>query len=632
MMKNLLRKRSVYLLLVSSAFIASGCITQPSNGGTACSPVTCDSPPVRTPEESILTYDTRKNQVLDYFSSLTIGPFRENIARSFSAPALARAYRGIDLDQIESQILDPAAVAFAIPGTRFDSLDALCRRLGDYDFSLVPLVRLAYLLKNHPFSETASSKLLHSLINVSGNRQATTFNIGVCGTHAETENHILQTESSRYLANQLLMAEAKKKGTSIDAKIYDNSKNGFDAWFIAWLRQRLTHDFNEYNSKPYEGLTYSALLNLYDFSENIEIKTLTQSVLDYLAAKHAVQSNLLRKIAPFRRQPQYAMMDDFLAGDKSLGIYWYYLGNLEEAGFEAAASMKYVEDYFYSFTATSEYRLPRTVIDLSFNRPDGKSYLETFSHDAIEIYDVHPHAVISAGGIYLNDSSDMGLAIMDGWAYPTTILYAGNQSSYLDLIRIEGARAPVYKKNACVTRNFACGLTPVIPTSIPEHCIRRSGRFSFIDLNSAECPHEAHLYVAMYSQPCDAAECFAEANTWGFWETYDPLPDDSIENFATQVLKKNPKQNYIFKTENRYFTVDNQIIDFKPWDFSFFKNPIRAINNLPEPDSIHDYPLARGDLIQADRLGHMLIQCPWTNRKISIDVTNPNHAVRVESP
>ncbi len=587
---------------------------------------------VHSSEQSQALYEARAERTIDEFVGQSIGNF-EKSNRTFLGPAIAKVVRGVDLDSVSRAILADSTRVYGLPGSDFQLLGPLCRRKGDYDFALAGVVRLAYLVKNYQrsLSQEAWNKLVYTLLSQKGNEHHTTYNIGICGTHDDTENHILLTESARFLTNQLLMHESEKLGFYLDPKLYDNKQNGFEDWLSARLQKVFIEDMDEYNSRPYEGLSYLALQNLYDFSESEKVKTMAAGVLHYLSAKHAIQNSLLRKLAPYKRQPKYVFKDEITVGDTALPRYWLLVGNIESRGHEASEFLQYLEPFFMLFPATGTYRLPKPIIDLYFKNFDQGSLVQTFSHDGVEIYDVHPGAVVTAGGIYFNFKADYGLMIMDGWAYPTTLMPIGSAKSYKELIRFDGHFLPTKKKNTCVTKNFACGLDPHIPASIPAKCQLKSGKFTFIDMVSDGCPNEAKLFVAMYQAKCDSFRCRMGASKWGFWEISDRKNSESLADFAAEVLARNGATQFDSGEDNRYIQRDGTAIVFRPVVKGFYENPILAINGKAQPASFRDFGLAEGDFINASRNGFVEIQNPLTGKMVVIDARdyhNPQVSVQ----
>ncbi|MFD1296997.1 hypothetical protein ACFQ4Q_10200 [Lysobacter gummosus] len=117
----------------------------------------------------------------------------------------------------------------------------------------------------------------------------------------ETENHILMIATARYLNNQLLY----QRSPSI---LFDNRRNGTDDapscldQILYLLRNILRDDFSEYNAKNYQHETRTALLNLYSFSYDAEVRLGARMVLDYISAHMAASSGDCRRMVPFRRR------------------------------------------------------------------------------------------------------------------------------------------------------------------------------------------------------------------------------------------------------------------------------------------------------------------------------------------
>ena len=121
----------------------------------------------------------------------------------------------------------------------------------------------------------------------------------------ETENHILTIHTARYLTNQLLYQRDHDPNYDNPQRDhdpdYDNRRNGCTELLLYLLRCILRDDFSEYNAKPYQTETRSALLNLCSYAYDHEVRLAARMVLDYISAHIAVSSNDLRRMVPFRR-------------------------------------------------------------------------------------------------------------------------------------------------------------------------------------------------------------------------------------------------------------------------------------------------------------------------------------------
>jgi len=81
----------------------------------------------------------------------------------------------------------------------------------------------------------------------------------------ETENHLLQIESSRYLKNQIIIREL---GDYPGVNDFRSDQKDIKAWLLQTLQGALKSDFSEYNARPYQYFTMSSVLNLADFAED----------------------------------------------------------------------------------------------------------------------------------------------------------------------------------------------------------------------------------------------------------------------------------------------------------------------------------------------------------------------------
>ncbi len=146
-------------------------------------------------------------------------------------------------------------------------------------------------------------------------------------TIPESENHILQIETSRLLINRLMERDYECTDPVVkdivcsrddylgQSDLFDISADGDAAWMLAYLQRFLMHDFVEFNSRPYQRLSVIPLLNLYDMvcypegspctGDALRVKIAARAVLDYLSAKFAVSNSSLRRLVPYRRKAAY---------------------------------------------------------------------------------------------------------------------------------------------------------------------------------------------------------------------------------------------------------------------------------------------------------------------------------------
>ncbi|HEV2386042.1 MAG TPA: hypothetical protein VGS20_02190 [Candidatus Acidoferrales bacterium] len=184
---------------------------------------------------------------------------------------------------------------------------------GNYDMTQMFLLPLVYAYYDR-LTQVAREKLINNLLaqgaidrdnmdltQTSGPAPPEWDTVGHCDVGPasvpipETENHVLMIATARYLTNQLVYQRQPEPA-------YDNRRNGCMDQVLLLLRNKLSDDFAEYNAKPYQEESRHALLNLYSYAYDAEVKLGAGMVLDYLSAHFAVSSCDLRRMVPFRRR------------------------------------------------------------------------------------------------------------------------------------------------------------------------------------------------------------------------------------------------------------------------------------------------------------------------------------------
>jgi hypothetical protein len=313
----------------------------------------------------------------------------------------------------------------------------------------------------------------------------------------ETENHLLMQNSSKYLKNKLMMAELRAA----------NNRDGFDditddnddvrEWLLERFAEIVEDDFLEYNSKPYNGLSSKAILNLIDFACDISwswdkavdpprgervcdpkdaaIVTAASAVYDLSAAKVALGSHQNRRLIPFRRlveenlryrdtwqtdnngvavtnQPRH-FLDLGAGADHLLAPLLFWTGNAQHGPGGRASSGSVHEMLWY---ATSRYLPHEMIVDLALDK--STPFEQTFEHETLEHYSSGPRWLLTAGGDdelpgqglelsffgtgFLNVSFPQLAPNNDrGVGVPTTLMVsskAAPRDTYQDFLRFEG--------------------------------------------------------------------------------------------------------------------------------------------------------------------------------------------------
>jgi hypothetical protein len=367
---------------------------------------------------------------------------------------------------------------------------AQCSHPGDYDMALTNLVPMMYRYAPK-LDADVQHHVLHDLLTQTGGASAVITNWSCCGIPIhETENHIMMTESARFLTNKLLYDEAAKLNAGNPAAIaaaqapYDNKANGLQDWMLGHLQGFMKGDFHEYNARPYANYTFKAIHNLAEYADP-PVSDAAHMVLDYLSAKWAVSSLGMRRAVPFRRhyasQPYTSFYDegtqDSNAHDQATWLEPTFFGTTQtyeqlrygRLSWKAAGDM--------SAGALGKYRVPEVVSDLVFageitnpQQPRTLAFFQTYRHEGVEVYARSPDFLISAGGDWEDNTSVdkvLGLSGSDtnGAALPITLIPSWTGQSQDDVIKINGDQDPKSRGNTCVISGFACGLNPSIPNA-----------------------------------------------------------------------------------------------------------------------------------------------------------------------
>lgn len=203
---------------------------------------------------------------------------------------LAKLVAGKDIDFVNNYLLE------MVPWGNSGTSGALNPK-GDYDFTTVILAAILHRFSEEPtiLWDKTEEHLARVLLVEEGGKPHTktphTMRI-----MKDTENHILMTNISQYLKNQWMKAHGETDPN------YDNIQNGLEEFLLDNLEELHTTGQYEFNSKPYEGYTISALLILHAYASSEKIKLKVQEVLDSWAWEYMQTSSDFRKSAPFRRR------------------------------------------------------------------------------------------------------------------------------------------------------------------------------------------------------------------------------------------------------------------------------------------------------------------------------------------
>jgi hypothetical protein len=359
--------------------------------------------------------------------------------------------------------------------------------------------------------------------------------IGVAGVAAimalripETENHRLMIESTRFLNNQMIIAEL---GADNAPHMVDNQQD-VKTWLLQKFHDIATQDFSEYNARPYHGFSVEALRNLADFSTDPDVRSGAAMLLDFSAVKYALGSSEARRQVPFRRHfaltdcldgggckdlddqlqgnTQYAdMFDDFYQmGDSEVSEGLLFYGQAQQLPLDDSKAYRQLpRDSFTDpvsdalVTATAQYLPDPMIAEIAVNKH--QPYYQRIHHAGYEIYSSSPAALITAGGIKAAHATEAAVAGIDvigstdnlGAGVPTSIMihndmysptahdleaYFGPWRSLQKFFSFRGTHETdggdgTFTDNLCVWQNFACGTNLQIPNDIFSSAMPNGG-------------------------------------------------------------------------------------------------------------------------------------------------------------
>lgn len=584
--------------------------------------------PAQTVQESVDRLPARQAALFESYLKQPLAPppvWPKKGFQEFAGTMISRLLYKTELQQVSDNILRPDFMPW-LTGTDFALIGSLCRRKGDYDFVMQSLLRIAYIDDQSGqklLTRLAREKLTHVLLYEKGIVHHEKISVGGCMTVTDTENHILMTEVSRYLTNQLLLAEAKKLNQPAD--LYDNSKNGFDQWMLNHLAEFLKKDFSEFNSRPYEGYTQITLNNLYDYSKNPQVKMMAQMVLDYSSAKFAIGSNGMRRSAPYRRQKDWLNHDDLVVYDTIVGRNFFLAGNYNYVGFADSGRNAAVftdETYHALMVAAGSYRTPALILDTQIEKD--QEYFQKIRHSDVEMYHSSNSFLLTAGGRYRN-MPDFGTGGNDAWAVATTILPSRGEATMKNLFYILGDKDKSRRNNTCMTKNFACGFNIHVPENLDASCVVKNGKWSFYDMQ--KCKNYG-FYVAINQVKTDKDWDDVNAN-YNVMEVVEA--DGQFDKFMSSRMQQNPQKNIKQDAASLYTTYDGRTVEFFIYNANLGAYSVTKINGVKQTADFNLWPRAEGDVMNSVTPGLIEIKNDKLRKKLTLDARNPLRPARTES-
>jgi hypothetical protein len=379
-------------------------------------------------------FDGISGRIIREWSARDFVDWNENAKVTAPRILLAKLMAGVDVDAVNNYLI--AAKPSAPSGSSWT-----LRPKADYDFTEIVLASILLSFGDTPellWPET-SRHIADVLLIEHGYRVRHTVP-GTLGLVADTENHILMTEGSRYLRN-LWLARHGEEGDRHGPKTARHA-----AWLASYIDDLEQSGLYEFNSQPYGGYTMAALLILDAHAEDSLLRDATRRLLDRLSYQYALADMQLRRVVPFRRRLERASRSDFTEDPMTaMMISWfgdaYGFGDLKD----------FANHHHAVISAVMPYRPgPAVVAELGTTDHTRVSFIGRGPKASPEIHAEGPGFVLSAGGVSWGVKSGIS-------ARPTTLLLADNAVSRVDCFSILGEGEFTEWNNTGVYLDFACG-------------------------------------------------------------------------------------------------------------------------------------------------------------------------------
>jgi hypothetical protein len=472
----------------------------------------------------------------------------------------------------------------------------------------------------------------------------------------ETENHLMQINSAKFLINQVMLDEVAAE----DAHHLPSDQSSVRDWLLNKMQQMLQQDFIEYNAIPYQRYTLGAIMNLADFSEDAAVRDGARLVLEYYLAKYAIGSSELRRYSPFRRRaemlqcydqdascdgsnPARTVFDLGGGANHTVGIMQFYAGPsraLPAKDQDRLVTTSSTGEML--FAATSDYRPQPLTMALTLDK--SKTFVERIRlrDGGAEIISSGPAATITGGGVitdHANSPYFVGISLPSavanispdgesdkGAAWPIVIMSPGPTADNMYLhrfIRINGVRTHVvgqgsaysYDHNLCIWQGFACGRDLAIPPELSACMAPDGAGWFFLDSADPRCTGSAYaggqrFYAAGMVSSIDGA-------LDGFIEVIDARDATSFGDFMNRVRARNPTINAIRGVYNS-FSGHAIYFDTRGHQLDSDRTGIEMVDGVRVHD-LDDWPHADGP-----------ISGSWSNAAVTI--TNPGLANIASAP
>lgn len=436
------------------------------------------------------------DDVIQHYTEMDLGSWNAKNKEIPPRIILAKLKTADDEDSIDEVNTYLRSMSpWGTPGSKW-----LLNRKGDYDFAMCGLVTVLHLFgdDDEMLNSESSEHIVKNLIGLDASLPITDRVPRTRGMFRESENHILMTVSSFYLAAKW----AYDQGMEVDEDYLQDLEDE-SLRVIEDLGNPGPHEFN---SRPYFGYTMAALLNLEAFGSEI-VMDFAREVLDRYNFCYALSSLSLRRYPPFRRRVCKARKRSLtMDGHSAMMQMWVsFQEDVEEniiieSGHEHAI-----------IAGLLPYRPPEIVMSLLFGKDPG--YFVKMGHgkgSSPEIYSAGPGYLLSSGGT----SRDIISRII---ARPTCLILDDGKTEEKDLLWVSGPGIFFWNRNNTgVHDRFAVSRGRV---RIPENWKPIAQNDFFLIFEESEVTIAVHsrfrlgIICILDMDPDEALEALTESNS-----------------------------------------------------------------------------------------------------------------------
>lgn len=499
-----------------------------------CEKATLPTGNIQIPHERTIDWNSYSNfadSIFNFWADKPV-PGLKKLESKGNGPRilLAKLLLRKDVDEVNKAIMQ--MTAWGTSGSSW----ALNKK-GDYDFALSILTPVLWKFGND--STILYPKTRDHLLNVLLTEDGDKFRYTAprtFGLVAETENHILMTEGSRYLKNRWLAQHGNKNPH------FDNISNGMENKIIDFLDDIEHEGLYEFNSNPYIGYTITTLLNLDAFASDA-VKTKARDVLDYMNWCYALGSYQLKHYPPFRRRYDKVGFTSLTTDYQSIFMKAW----LSYSPFQSFNRDIHKGEVHALMGACMPYRPPDKVVKVIFDKENG--YFVKIGHgpeSCPEIYSAGHHFLLSAGGA---NQGKRSLIV----ARPITLFLDDSAQDLSGTFHLAGPGKDFMKwNNTGVYKNFACAAGPVsVPANYKPEI--KNNHWAFYSANNSIClavystEHLGIITVFENLDPKVVAERILKANPDSEkLKHYFKFPGGSLIQYDVNA----PKNNWVIISDN----------------------------------------------------------------------------------